>query len=68
MAFDNVNVLRRIIEVQSIVLENKKRGRTQKWVYNNLIKDQFFISFSTFNRYLSLNAKRLMKEKQLKCR
>lgn len=64
MAYNNYNTLRRMVEVQNIVLEHKKRGASQIWVYENVIAPTFFISFSTFNRYLAYPAKRELREKQ----
>ena len=66
MAFDRMNFLKKIVTIQSIVLENKRKGRTQKWIYENLIRDQFYISFSCYNRYLGMNAKGMMKKEAIK--
>ncbi|WP_370860935.1 hypothetical protein [Parabacteroides faecis] len=63
MGYDNSNLLSKIAKIQSIVLENKKKGLSQKWIYENQIKDQFYISYSSFNRYLGINAKAELKEK-----
>ncbi|HCT31518.1 MAG TPA: hypothetical protein DIW31_12515 [Bacteroidales bacterium] len=62
MAYNRKNLLTRIIEIQNITLEQKKKGVTQIWVYNNLIKDRFNISIKTFNNYLGVNAKKELKE------
>lgn len=62
MGYNKVNLLKRILEIQEIVLKYKKKGIFQKWVYENIIKDYYFISYSTFNRYLTINAKRELKE------
>lgn len=51
-----------ILEIQQVVLEHKKKGHYQKWVYENLVRDRYFISYSTFNRYLSVNARKELKE------
>lgn len=50
------------LEIQRIVLEHKRKGTYQKWVYDNLIRDRYFISYATFNRYLCINAKKELKE------
>lgn len=50
-----------MIRVQDIVLEHKKHGVTQLYVYENIIKDMFVISYSTFNRWLSYPAKHELK-------
>ena len=62
MARTNTNLLKRIIEVQNITLENKKRGKTQEWTYNEIIYPRFFISKATFYVYLARNAKKELKE------
>jgi hypothetical protein len=64
MAYNRINLLRRIVEIQDITLEHKKKGATQLWIYHNLIADRFKISISSYNRYLSLPAKRELRELQ----
>lgn len=64
MAYNNYNTLRRMVMVQNIVLEHKQRGASQKWIFENVIAPSFFISYSTFNRYLSYPAKRELREKE----
>ena len=58
MAYNRRYFLERVIEIQDIVKREKKRGSYQVWIYENLIKDQFHISVSTFNNYLGINARR----------
>lgn len=58
MAYNRRNFLIKVCKIQDITLEHTKRGVTQQWVFDNLIKEQFFISISTFYSYLSMNAKR----------
>lgn len=62
MAFNNRNILLKMVEIQDIVLERKKHGVSQKFVYENEIFPRFRISYSTFNRYLGYPAKRELKE------
>lgn len=62
MGYNRVNMLKMILEIQRIVLKHKRKGTYQKWVYNNLIRDRYFISYATFNRYLTINAKKELKE------
>lgn len=57
MAYNNRNTLLRMIEVQNIVLERKKKGMTQKFIYETEIMPKYHISYATFNRYLSYPAK-----------
>jgi hypothetical protein len=63
MAYNNLNVLKRAVEIQTIVLEHKKKGVSQIWVFKNVIRERFLISYSTFNRSLSINAKKELKER-----
>ena len=58
MAYNRAKLLEKIIEIQNIVLTEKKRGLFQINIYHNLIAKQYFISESTFNNYLAINAKR----------
>lgn len=61
MAYNNRNILLRIIEIQNLVLQRKKQGVTQLHVYKTEIYPTYFISYSTFNRYLSYPAKQELK-------
>ena len=58
MAYSNRNLLERIIEIQEITLQYKDKGYFQKWIYENVIHEKFKVSYSTFNNYLSRNAKK----------
>jgi len=58
MAYTKKYLLKKIIEIQTIVLREKPRGTSQVWIYRNLIADIYHISESTFNNYLAINAKR----------
>lgn len=58
----NRNTLVKMIRVQDIVLEQKRQGVTQLYIYENIIKDLFLISYSTFNRWLSYPAKQELKQ------
>jgi hypothetical protein len=62
MAYNRENLLRKIIEIQDIVLEHKGRGVTQIWVYENIIKDRYHISVATFNNFLATPAKAELKQ------
>ena len=68
MGYNRKNLLVKVVEIQNIVLEyQKKGGIPQKWVYENIIREKYFISYSTFNNYLSIPAKKeLEKLKQKK--
>lgn len=58
MAYTRKYLLKKIIEIQDIVLKEKSRGVSQAWIYRNMISNTYYISESTFNNYLSVNAKR----------
>lgn len=62
MAYNRENLLKKIIEIQDIVLAHQNRGVQQKWVYENVVKDRYHISYSCFNDYLAINAKAQLKE------
>lgn len=51
-------MLKKIIEIQGIVLREKARGVSQAWIYRHLVADVYHISESTYNNYLAINAKR----------
>lgn len=53
----NILTLKRIIAVQNVVIAYRKKGVTQKWIYENVIAETFFISKSTFDRYMCSRAK-----------
>ena len=57
-----IHYLRRVVEVQNIVLDYKEVGSTQVWIYDNVIYPRFYISWSTFNEYLRTNAKSELKK------
>lgn len=57
MAYNRENLLRRIIEIQEIVLLYKKKDVPQSVIYRKYIAGQFHISYSCFNNYLAIPAK-----------
>ena len=62
MAYNNRNTLLKMIRVQDIVLEQKRRGVSQLFVYENLVRDTYLISYSTFNRWLAYPAKQELRQ------
>lgn len=46
-----------MVEIQNLVLERKRHGITQQHVYETEVYPKYFISYATFNRYLSYPAK-----------
>ena len=61
MAYNNRNTLLKMIRVQDIVLAQKKKGVSQLYVYEHIIRDTYLISYSTFNRWISYPAKQELK-------
>ena len=67
MAYNRENLLKRIIEIQEIVLEYKQKDVPQIRIYQKYIAEQYHISYSCFNNYLACNAKselRLLQQKK----
>lgn len=64
MAYNKKNILTRIVDIQTITLDNTRRGVTQEWVYINIVYPQYRISRRTFYNYLSIPAKKLLKERE----
>ncbi len=62
MAYTRKNILKRILRVQEIYLSNKDRGLSNKYIFENYIKDQYAVSIGTFYKYLSINARKELKE------
>ena len=62
MAYNKKNRLKRIIEIQNIVLEYQKQGLPNKKIYELHIRNRFRISKRTFDEYLGIPAKRDLKE------
>lgn len=57
MAYNRKNFLLKVLAVQEIYQQYKEDGVTAKAIYEKYIKDQYHISKSTFDNYLSINAK-----------
>jgi len=70
MAYNRENLLKKIIEIQDIVLEHKENDVPQIRIFEKHIKDKYHISFSCFNEYLAVPAKaqlsKLLAEKEQK--
>lgn len=62
MAYNKKNRLKRIIEIQNIVLAYQKQGLPNKTIYELHIRNRFRISKRTFDEYLGIPAKRDLKE------
>lgn len=60
MGYSRVNHLRTVLVIQEIVETYKKKGVSQKWVYDNIIDKPEYpvnITYATFRRYMCINAK-----------
>ena len=64
MAYNRRNYLTKVIEIQNIVLELKGRDGDMrlKNIYWEYIFRKYLISYRTFSNYLSINAKKELKE------
>ncbi len=60
MAYNRKNFLERVVKIQDIVLENQRKhpGITMINIYRLYVRDEYHISYSTFNNYMSIPAKR----------
>lgn len=61
MAYNRENLLRKIIEIQGIVLQWKQMDVPQTVIYRKYIAKQYHISYSCFNQYLAVPAKQELK-------
>lgn len=59
MAYNRENLLRRIVEAQDDLLEQQRlrRGVPLICLYREYIGPKYYISYSTFNRWMAINAK-----------
>jgi hypothetical protein len=65
MAYNRINYLRTVIDIQNIVAEFQRKGVSQKWVYYNVINaagSVYHITYSTFRKYMCVNAKAQLKQ------
>lgn len=58
----HLNTLRRIVAIQEITLKEKENGLTQREIYRRFIRGRYYISMSTYQRYLCVNARRMLRE------
>lgn len=57
--YSNENLLRKILEIQNIVLSEQKRGfLNQKEIFHQRIAPKYFICIATFYNYMARNAKK----------
>ncbi|BDD11669.1 hypothetical protein FUAX_41010 (plasmid) [Fulvitalea axinellae] len=60
MAYNRRNLLKRVLDVQNVVLAYQD-DHTNEWIYERKIKPVYHISRRTFYAYLAIPAKRELK-------
>lgn len=61
------NTIRKALAVQEVYLVYQGRHLSNVKIYELHIKEQFFISERTFYRYLSMNARKLVRQFEEEC-
>mgnify|MGYP000200434083 CR=1 FL=1 len=56
MAYNKKNYYQKVLEVQKITIDLQKLGLTNTAIFNNHIRNRFFISKRTFDEYLGVPA------------
>lgn len=62
MAYNRKLFLKRVIEVQELALKYTNSGVTQKFIYDNHVRDTYNISYSTFSNWMGIPAKSDLKK------
>lgn len=62
MAYNKINILKRIIDMQQLFKSEYKPGMSIEWVYNNVIYHRFKISRRTFYKWITYPAENELKE------
>jgi len=57
------NYVIRVLTIQEITIYFTKKGVTKVWIFKNIIYPRFLISLSTYNNYLSVNARSELRKK-----
>jgi len=60
--YNRKNYLLRVEQVNKVFLQHSKRGLFTDHIYRDYIRDQFFISRSTFYNYLGIPYKKELEE------
>jgi hypothetical protein len=66
MSYNRENFLKRVVEIQDIVLRYKAQGVSQVTIYQRYIREVYHISYSCFNNYLTIPAKGELKKLQMR--
>lgn len=62
MAYNKENFYKRIIEIQTITLRERKRGLFFKEIYHKFIENDYHICKRTYDSYMGINAKKKLKD------
>jgi hypothetical protein len=64
MAYNRKYHLQRVLKFQEFVqeIQNEHKGLPLTKVYSSYVRNEFDISYSTFTKWLGINAKRELKE------
>ncbi|MDT8346513.1 MAG: hypothetical protein RQ756_01825 [Flavobacteriaceae bacterium] len=62
MAYNRINFLKRVIEIQEITWHHRQKGLFYKEIYHRFIEEKYMISRRTFSTYLGISAKKELKE------
>jgi hypothetical protein len=62
MAYNRKNLLKRIVEIQEIYLKFQTKGMSGTWIHINIIQPNYHITRRTLSSYLSVNARRELRE------
>ena len=66
MAYNRRNILIKILDVQSLVLQHQKEYKNQRWIFKNIIYPKYHLSIGTYYNYLKTNARKELKELEQK--
>lgn len=64
MAYNSINLLKKIVDIQEIYLKYQADGVTGEYIYHHHIYPIYRISRKTFYNYLARNAKKELKDIQ----
>jgi hypothetical protein len=62
MAYTKENFLKRVLEIQTIVLHHRKQELFFKEIFHKHIENQYHICKRTFDSYMGINAKKELRE------
>lgn len=64
MAYNSMNLLKRMIDLQEAFKKEYRPGMSIEWIYRNVIYDRFKISRKTFYKWVNYPAANKLKELQ----